>query len=145
MSEIEKMYKNANVKKHLAYFECHRGRSSMRCCPINSDDRDEECSSCFFRDKMKEVYEYPPFTAEKQLKLIKWLAINKEDFGIHYRDYDDEYRWVCGCEFEVEVYRIFNEDETFEESLVGLINMLWQNKIFSLTEEEKKQIKEILA
>lgn len=74
------------------------------------------------------------------MKLIKWLAINKEDFGIHYRDYDEEYCWMCGCEFEVEVYRIFNEDETFEESLAGLINRLWE----CLSEEEKQQVKGIL-
>ena len=130
MSEIEKLYENTGIPKYgkrqckdSEYLECQ----NYCFCSI-----DNKCD--------KFIIDYPPFTAEKQLKLIKWLAINKEDFGIHYRDYDEEYCWVCGCEFEVEVYRIFNEDETFEESLAGLMNRLWE----CLSEEEKQQIKEIL-
>lgn len=141
MNEIEKMYENANVEKEVIK-GCYDYYSKLGIDIWKENDcRGKNCDTC---KKDKSIKRYPPFTSEKQLKLIKWLAINKEDFGVHYRDYDDEYRWVCGCEFEVEVYRIFNEDETFEESLAGLINMLWQNKIFSLTAEEKQQIKEIL-
>jgi len=116
MNEITKLYENANVEKHLVYFECHIGRSSMRCCPVSSDERDKECSSCFFRDKMKEVYEYPPFTAEKQLELIKWLS---DTIGNFYYDI---------------------ETGSFEETLAKLINKLWED----LTEKQKQQIKEIL-
>ena len=129
MNEIEKLYENANVEKHLAYFECHRGRSSMRCCPINSDERDEGCSSCFFRDKMKEVYEYPPFTAEKQIKITKFLLKK----AVYYDVKDDKY-WFYYEECESAGYK------PFDEAIAHFINKLWQD----LTLEEKQQIKEIL-
>ena len=119
MSEIEKMYKSVNVKA------------------INI----AEYGSTYIPNGVEiDGKLYPPFTAEKQIELIKWLAINKEDFGIHYRNYDEEYHWVCGCEFNVEDYLRFDEDRTFEESLAGLINNIWQD----LTEEEKQQVKGIL-
>lgn len=134
MNEIKKMYKNANVEKHLAYFECHRGRSSMRCCPINSDERDKGCFSCFFRDKMKEVYQYPPFTAEKQLELIKFLSWHFE-YGIKITKY------LNG--FSINNYtgtRCSELSKTFDESLASIVNKIWQD----LTPEEKQQIKELL-
>lgn len=119
MNEIEKLYENARIEKELDYFECNRGRSSMRCCPVSSDERDKECSSCFFRDKMKEVYEYPLFTAEKQLDIVKqilfstwWMNLKRLQFA-----------------------------EKFDEGLAQMINEFWQD----LTEEEKQQIKEILS
>lgn len=77
---------------------------------------------------------YPPFTAEKQIELIKWLAI-KGDFDYtldiakntdaYYTMYFDDTRWTC---------------KTFEETLAGLINSMW-NK---LTEAERNEIREIL-
>lgn len=89
MNEVEKMYRNCNIKKYRLL------------------DRD---------NKLKWVY--PPFTAEKQLELIKWLIVHS--------------------------FHICLEDElivsAFEDSLANLINNLWQY----LTEEERKQIKNIL-
>ena len=74
---------------------------------------------------------YPEFTAEKQLELIKWLMKYDEIHG----DYgDDEYGFST-----LNYSGKYKKD--FEESLASVINNeLWQ----SLTEEERKQIKEIL-
>ena len=59
-----------------------------------------------------------PFTAEKQIELIKWLIAHSPDTCL-----EDE---IIVC--------------AFEDSLANIINTLWQ----SLSEEEKQQIKEIL-
>ena len=64
----------------------------------------------------KFIVEYPPFTAEKQIKLIKFLMEN--------------YSWCLN------VINVNN----FENSLAASLNNLWN----SLTSEEKQQIKEIL-
>ena len=132
MSEIEKMYKNANVEKHLAYFECHRGRSSTRKCPINYDERDEGCFYCSCENKMKEVYEYSPFTAEKQIELIKWLVHYIKQINITDAISGEFYFTAFGC--------VGNMKIDFEEALASLLNELWQN----LTSEEKQQVKGIL-
>ena len=115
MSEVEKMYENAGVERELAYFECHRGRSSI-CCPIEEYEKDDGCMGCINSSAMKEVYEYPPFTEEKQLELIKWFMHSE-----HFSPVRFNVRWVV-------------------DDIASYINFLWQ----VLTEEEKQQVKEIL-
>ena len=70
MNEVEKMYENCNIKpKQEGYCDWDSD------CPypdiINSGCGDE-CSYWKYEDEAK----YPPFTAEKQLELIKLLAKN---------------------------------------------------------------------
>ena len=78
---------------------------------------------------------YPPFTAEKQLELIKWLIKNDKfhcleiEFFIKEKDY------------KISTYqKASNFNEDFTETLASLINNHWQD----LTEEEKQQIRGIL-
>ena len=108
MSEIKKLYENAGVEKKWK--------------PLPYGDIEEF---------------YPPFTAEKQLELIKWL-IQKNFYDERiirsnyektsfYCSYLDDY-----CESE--------EFEKFEEALANVFNYFWQD----LTDTEKEQIKEIL-
>lgn len=59
-----------------------------------------------------------PFTAEKQIELIKWLIVHSPS--------------TC-LEGEIIVC-------AFEDSLANIINTMWQD----LSEDEKQQIKEIL-
>lgn len=108
MTEVEKLYKLANIQKR---------------CVVYSDS-----------------YYYPPFTAEKQIAIIKWLAKNKQGFGLDYYADLSSGAWECGVKFEWEVYKYTKENEVFEEALVSLINNLWQD----LTEAEQNEIKEIL-
>ena len=153
MNEIKKLYNNAGIKpkyidactvedKYWNNEELANEFGTFDMYMNAKCGQQENCSTLCSCAYTKE--KYPPFTAEKQIELIKWLAINKEDFGIFYKDYDEECCWVCGCMFNVEDYLMFNEDAVFEESLAGLINNLWQNKMLGLTVEEKEQIKEIL-
>ena len=115
MSEITRLYENAGVLK-----EC------LSPCYINKTWRKTyDCPNCNNRE------EYPPFTAEKQLELIKWLIkydelhtdFNDNEYGFSTLNYSGKYK------------------KDFAEALASVINHeLWH----SLTEEEKQQIKEIL-
>ncbi len=108
MSEIEKMYENVGIKK-------------VRQTNIAGGDY-----------PIVVGYEaYPPFTAEKQLELIKWLGTTDYyTFGIYYH----QGLWYIHTE------ATNRQNEKFDECLASLVNLLWQD----LTEEERKQIKEIL-
>lgn len=113
MSEIKKMYENA-------------GFIQKRC-------KDYSCIMC---DKQRDCNKYPPFTAEKQLKLIKWLSTkelkirtNKQPYAVYIGLLGNDNTCFYGCE------GLF-----FEQTLAELVNIHWQD----LTEEEKEQIKEIL-
>lgn len=84
---------------------------------------------------MKDIY--PPFTAEKQLELVKWLGKNKNGFGYFN---DGATGLSCHCDFNWEWFDKDFYAEDFDNALAGLINSLWQD----LTEEARKQVREIL-
>lgn len=128
MNEVEKMYENCNIKpKQKGYCDWDSN------CPYPHHKCNDECPYWKYEDEAK----YPPFTAEKQLELIKWLSKGKNGFGVFN---DGTEGLSCHCDFN---WEWFNKDfyaEDFDNALSGLINTLWQD----LTEEERKQIKEIL-
>lgn len=122
MNEIEKMYENAGImrrRKCEFYEECPLGFSH------SCDDCDIE-----YRESNSS---YPPFTAEKQIELIKWLAFrdsititaNKAEANA----YNIGYNKYCSSE------------SLLKDCLARLINKFW----LSLNSEEKQQIKEILT
>lgn len=95
MSEITKLYENVDPNRN-----CNLYKHFME-CPM----KHTQCEDC-------ENFVYPPFTAEKQLKLLKLFV----DLG--------------------------GQWESFEEAIAGTINLMYENG--TLTEEEQKQIREIL-
>lgn len=102
MNEIEKLYENAGVLK-----EC------LSPCYINETWRKtHDCSNCNNREN------YPPFTAEKQIELIKEIG---PGYPLYYAsgDYDNF---------------------SFEEGLAYHINRHWEH----WNDKQKQQIKEIL-
>lgn len=104
MTEIEQMYQNAGVLK-----EC------LSPCYINKTWRKlYDCPNCDKRTN------YPPFTAEKQLELIKNIV---PSYPINYKT------------------GLF-KGHSFEDGLAGVIANLWAHEC--LTEKEKKTIKRIL-
>ena len=111
MNEIEKMMQNANVKKH------------WNSTPYGG----------------VEEY-YPPFTAEKQIGIIKWLG--ELDMLEIMRTTREDKAWIINSEYGMSgnVYKHTSRMKFFDETLARLINSLWQ----SLTEEEKQQVKGIL-
>lgn len=114
MSEIEKMYENANVKKYW----------NLTYTPYGSVEE-----------------HYPPFTAEKQLELVKWLSEN-DVVRIEKYTLNGETFFELACTFNdwYDDYKYSYATEKFEEALAGLINDRWQD----LTEEERKQIRRVL-
>lgn len=124
-SEINKLYENAEVKKQIPKV-CSSNELYCKECKAHIEDAMPYCKNA----------EYPQFTAEKQIELIKWLAMHKSSYGLQYFGK----QWANCCEFEWENFEECSEDVDFEQSLSGLINIIWQ----SLTEEEKQQVKEIL-
>lgn len=103
--EIIKLYENANIK---AKEYCDRDSDAcMACCPEWENRQD-----CW---KYKSVM--PPFTAEKQIELIKWLIASGE------------------CYFAITI-----KPDEFEEYLAEYINNMWKD----LADVDKEQIREIL-
>ena len=110
MNEVEKMYENAGIKK-------------VRQTNIAGGDYPIAVG---FED-------YPPFTAEKQIELIKWLA--RFNLRIEYTEYENAKYFMESHYHGYSVYLTH-----FEESLASLINSLWQD----LTEIERNEIRNIL-
>ena len=106
MSEISKLYENCGIEIPIARLK-------------------------IFKDDNGEIFTRPPFSAEKQIELIKWLS---SKYGIYIVNVDKYSIGFGTCVGE------FCTKENFEDVLAESINHLWQ----SLTEEERKQIKEIL-
>ena len=123
LAEIEKLYELAGVEKERM---CEWTCKGSECCS----------TLCEHYESTKEYY--PPFTAEKQLEIIKLLSnltikIVRFDncFYVgtkfeHCKEYDGCF---AGCE-KIE----------FTEALAGLINNLWQD----LTKIEQEEIRKIL-
>ena len=128
MSEIEKMYKNAGVDYEERYNNCtlnKEGECKLKC----------SCDICKYSE---EKYIYPPFTAEKQIELIKFIT----SLGVcEIENWNDK-----GFHFAIKRERIYPtmflslSNINLQETLADVINNLWQD----LTEEEKQQVKGIL-
>lgn len=144
MTEIEKLYKNAGIKP-IHYDACKIADAYwaneelaneygtfdnyMKLnCPYKYEECTDNCRHAFDRDT------YPPFTAEKQIELIKWLCRTGRCV-LRVVQYTDTNNWCIQT-----VDYISCIAESFENAIAGLINNLWQD----LTEEEQQQIKEIL-
>lgn len=135
MSEIEKMYENAEVNK-----------VGKRSC---TDGEYANCQNYCFVTKNNKCdkfnYQYPPFTAEKQIELIKWLGLKDDIDYIRYYYKPLAEEWVFEITYMTEfsnepAFIVISYEHKLEEGLAKCINNLWQ----SLTEEERKQIKNIL-
>lgn len=102
MSEIEKMYENAGIVKLLYCDICKAQEHALGLCA------ETKCEPF-----------YPPFTAEKQIELIKLLG-SIRDYTVEIDKFKGVY--YVGCR------------------LAGVINKLWAD----MSEEEKQQVKGIL-
>lgn len=141
MSKIEKMYENAGIEKVRDYYcpNCetkledwfgkHKGYicPNERCDYALCDD-EEDFQECLEHLSYRE--KYPPFTAEKQLELIKWLGKSRP---IHITFLCDEWK----VESMIRYGKKYN---TFENALCGYTATIWQD----LTETEREEIRKIL-
>ena len=112
MSEIIKLYENAGVEKKV--IPCPAKYYGYDCTRNNWDDEDCSC----------DIEGYPPFTAEKQLKILCLIVNSKHSVTFH--------------------DQVFSGDkltlEKIQEDLAWAINRIWQD----LTEEERGAIRGIL-
>lgn len=134
MSEISKLYENAEVKKQIPRV-CSSNELYCKECEAHIEDAMPYCKNA----------EYPPFTAEKQIELIKWLAIRFNSNYMSCWHNETKNVWIFRLHEltelsseEPNIYEGRNKD--FTKALCNLINNLWQD----LTEEEKQQVKGIL-
>lgn len=74
---------------------------------------------------------FPPFTAEKQLELIKWLASEHNDIEIS---------WYSDIGFRVNNFLGSCEHADLPQALAGLVCELWED----LTDSQREEIKRIL-
>ena len=121
MSEISKLYDNANIKI------CKRKQGFTL-----KDCTDRDCKECGY-------YDMPPFTAEKQLKLIEFMLkkYGEETIGFELWK-DNSYHAMCHLGYDG--FENYADSNTLCGAIAGLITLYWQD----LTEEEKASIKNIL-
>lgn len=81
----------------------------------------------------KAYIDYPPFTAEKQIELIKWLSDVSSYFSVHYDRYKGMYN-VQTCDGGLYV------TNNLSEAIASRVNIIWND----LSEKQRKQIKEVL-
>lgn len=117
MSEIEKMYENAGIKLDCCKYAKY-GYEGEEGTWYYCKKEDRECWTYPTVNADCVEKEYPPFTAEKQLEIVKmilfstwWMNLKRLQFS-----------------------------EKFDEGLAQMINELWQD----LTESEQEQIADIL-
>ena len=107
MNEVTKLYENAGV---------------LKVKPSICTDNEKFCEGCAAYDKgyipRCRSVEYPPFTAEKQLELIKWLGKSKNGFGLFN---DGTEGLSCHCDFHWESLDESFYAEDFDNALAGLI------------------------
>lgn len=138
MNEVEKMYKNAGLSNmwveryNDGYYEHERYYNSYKEMINNMMKANDwtltEAQEVAKRECKKE---HPPFTAEKQLAIVKFL-LNK---SVYYdTDGDREYWFHISDEIKNSKYR------EFDEAIAECINKMWED----LRDYEKVQIKEIL-
>jgi hypothetical protein len=144
MSEVEKMklYQNAGIEptytdeciiannywrnEELANEYGTFDKFMERNCKFGYQDCTDECEYAYTKTH------YPPFTAEKQIELIKWLILNYSTEII--KGKYTNYFMSTGRS-----YKASGNDDLII-CMANLINTLWQD----LTPEEKRQVKGIL-
>jgi len=108
MNEVEKLYENAGIEVPIARLK-------------------------IFKDDNGEIFTQPPFTAEKQINLIIFLANREIRISPTYISSGYYLNNLSKIKSSLNI-------STFRNSLAQHINAIWQD----LTSEEKQQIKEIL-
>jgi hypothetical protein len=138
MTEIEKMFENAGIEKEFEKpAECSKNPYITCDGCMLYDDKKGKCNN---------RKDYPPFTAEKQIELIKWLAKLDGHFEISCIYNKEAYLFNFYFNRKTEKhknptfpYSIIKSSD-FVELLAKQINELWQ----SLTDKEKEEIRKIL-
>lgn len=134
-NEVEKMYENAGINT------IPQKVKDCNYCYYYEEAYDAPCYVCTADKCPFEKNIIPPFTAEKQISLIKLLQRkNGYKFSFSSTNDNSEYLFFAHKDNTPMYELIVAGDKYYEEALAGFINTLWQY----LTPEEKQQVKEIL-
>lgn len=119
MSEITKLYRNAGVEQT-------QDITCGDCEFVNYPEENKPCNAC----TQYGIKHYPPFTAEKVIRLLEWEAN----------------RGIIDIKHSQKGYQIFTYIHTgnYGKSIIDAVASYFCVKWQDLTEEEKQQIKEIL-
>lgn len=125
MTEIEKMFENANAYKMLCNCEYknlfdYRIDFGQDVCSHVEDKTRKGCEGCELAEQ--NVKYYPPFTTDKQLKILEWFISN---------------RWWLNLKL---LDKGFDFSLNLDEKLAKLVNRLWE----SFDDQEKEEIRGIL-
>ena len=149
MSEIEKikLYQNAGIEptytdecivankfwgnEELANEYGTFDKFMEKNCKFGYQDCTDECEYAYTKTH------YPPFTAEKQIELIKYFSNN---YNISINKDNNIFRFLFINKDGI--HNFYTSGVDFAESLALFVISRYKNQI--LTEEEKQQIKEIL-
>ena len=133
MNEIEKLYENAGlsnmwVEEYDDKQIWHKSYNKMVESMMKINDWSRKVAIEVAKKECRKAS--PPFTAEKQLELIKWLA--KRPLTLLIGRYKGKY-YFGNSNFN-------SKADSFDNALAIRINDLWQD----ITEEEKEQVRNIL-
>ena len=125
MTEVEKMFENANAYKMLCNCEFknlydYRIEYGSDVCDYTESKIKEPCKIC--KKAKQKIKYYPDFTTEKQLEIIEWFI---------------SYRWWLNLK---SLDKKLDFSLSFDEKLAKLVNRLWE----SFDDQEKEEIKRIL-
>lgn len=125
MTEIDKMFENANAYKILCNCEFknlydYRIEYGSDVCDYTESEIKEPCKIC--KKAKQKIKYYPDFTTEKQLKITEWFISNR--LWLNLKSLDKT------LDFSLD----------FDEKLAKLVNRLWD----SLYDQEKEEIRNIL-
>lgn len=126
MTNIEKLYKLAKVESCIS---CPCIKEQIDVC-INAKIDNTYCANA--------IKIFPPFTAEKQLEIIKYITHLKGEFVLNFYEYTNV--WICNTDKKWEMHETWYEHTDFSQALAGLVCELWED----LTQEQKLEVKEIL-
>lgn len=126
MTEIDKMFENVGINKI----------GIKRCSGIKQGICQHNCNECESFD-----YKYPPFTAEKQLNIIKLISkqgqIIIENWEKDNRGFNVTFRANSNLRY---ITMVCITRKAVEDALAQIINDIWQD----LTDQEKDEIRGIL-
>lgn len=140
---IQKLYEIAGVKKKycgwLDMGDLDTQYEYVMCDTLEEYKETAEFSRTSYSSDddnyMTPEIKYPPFTAEKQLELIKWVTKKtyRNYFKLLYSFGQKSWYMESDC---ISTPNMKN----FENTLAGLVCKLWEN----LSDDQKQEIKEIL-
>lgn len=121
-NNIEKLYELAEVEK-LNKVSIHLNKA------YNFEFHETDTKSDF----------YPPFTAEKQLEIIKWISLNTR-YMWNYIGQTVKNTWVLAIDY-TQIFKFKScEHADFSQALAGLVCELWED----LIPEQKEEVRGIL-